>query len=174
MAPGKIGKLLARLFGQPAAPERKAQVSYMPGGDQIVWGVTGREMDEAISAARATLDVFWTWHEGRPADPDSCALKVKYPSRGGGFEYIWLIDILRTGGLVTGLVASEPERIRGLKLWQPATIDLAMVSDWTFRKDGLYYGHFTTRVLAASYPEVAARQPPEFSETPLPADVVRH
>jgi uncharacterized protein YegJ (DUF2314 family) len=170
----KLGGLWSRLLGRPSAVGPKATVSHMPGGDQIVWGVTGQDMDEAIRAAKETLSVFWNWHETRPSDPDSCALKVKFPARGGGSEHLWFIDILRTGDLVTGMVASEPERVPGLTLWQPTVIDIGQITDWTFRKDGLYYGHFTTRVLAAAHPEVAAREPATLSETPLPADLVRH
>ena len=171
---GTIGELWSRLFGEKAMAPSTAKVARTPGGDQIVWGVTGRTMDEAIQAARETLPVFWSWHETRPSDPDSCALKVKFPTQGDGTEHIWFIDILRTGDLVTGMVASEPERVPSLALWQPTAIDVDQITDWTFRKDGLYYGHFTTRVLAAAHPEVAARTGPKLSETPLPADVVRH
>ena len=170
----KIAGLLSGLLGRRGAPTDQVQVSYMPGGDQIVWSITGPDMAYAIQSARETLPVFWSWHETRPDDPDSCALKVKYPARGGGSEYLWLIDILRTGDLVTGMVASEPERVVGLTLWQPTVIDIDKIADWTFQKEGLYYGHFTTRVLAAAHPEVAARESTALSETPLPVDLVRH
>ena len=169
-----FGVLWSRFFGALSANLRGVKVSRMPGGDQIVWGPTGRDMDEAIRAARETLQVFWAWHETRPSDPDCCALKVAFAAQGGGAEHIWFIDILRTGEVVTGMVASEPERVPGLTLWQPAAIDLDHVTDWTFRKDGLYYGHFTTRILAAAHPEVAAREPARLSSTPLPVDLVRH
>lgn len=168
-----IGVLWRRLLGKRRTPHRGAKIANMPGGDRLVWGFSDRDMDQAIEAARATLPVFWAWHETRPEDPDCCALKVKFPTGGHGAEHIWFIDILRTGDLVTGMVASEPDRVPGLTLWQPAIIDVDQITDWTFRREGLHYGHFTTRVLAASRPEVAAKDRP-LSETPLPADLVRH
>lgn len=170
----KIGELVSRLIGGSVSVGQRTRVSHMPGGDQIVWGVTGRDMDTAIQTARETLPVFWNWHETRPSDPDSCALKVEFSAQGGGSEHIWFIDILRTGDLVTGMVASEPECVPGLTLWQPTVIDVDRITDWTFQQDGLYYGHFTTRVLAAAHPEVVAREPTTLSETPLPVDLVRH
>lgn len=168
-----ISALWSRLRGKKRRATQEAKIAYLPGGDSIVWGFSDRDMDEAIHMARETLPVFWAWHEARPDDPDSCALKVMFPTGGTGAEHIWFIDILRTGDLVTGIVASEPDRVPGLKPGQPAAIEVDQITDWTFRKDGVYYGHFTTRVLAASHPDVAARKR-ALSENPLPDDLVRH
>jgi uncharacterized protein YegJ (DUF2314 family) len=168
-----LGEILSLVLGRKAPAEHGARVSETPGGDQIVRGVEGREIDDAIEAARETLGVFWAWHETRLQDPDCCALKVRVPTDRGGGEHLWFIDILRTGNLVTGMVASEPVSARGLKPWQPAVIDMDQVTDWTFRIDGLYYGHFTTRVLDAAHPEVAARAS-DLSAMPLPDDLTRH
>ena len=170
----KLSDLISRLWPKsPPAVDESTYLATLPGGDHIVRGKQGPAMDEAMLLAKETLSVFWEWHETRSDDPNDCALKVGYPTMSGGVEYIWFIDILRTGNIVTGIVASEPEGIDGLTLWQPAQIDTAEIVDWTFRKDDLYYGHFTTRVLAASHPEVAARFGNK-SETPLPTNLVRH
>jgi uncharacterized protein YegJ (DUF2314 family) len=168
-----ISALWSRLRGKKRPAKQQAKIAYLPGGDRIVWGFSDRDMDGAIAAAKATLPVFWAWHESRPDDPDSCALKVRFPTEGDGAEHIWFIDILRTGDLATGIVASEPDRVPDLKPGQPAVIDVEQITDWTFRKEGLYHGHFTTRVLAASHPDVAARKR-ALSENPLPGDLVRH
>ena len=176
-----IGAMLSRLFQKPQEPEQpKPQrpphrfVSAMPGGDQVIWGLDGADMDRAIEAAKETLPIFWAWHETRSDDPNDCALKVQYDAIGAEGEHIWLIDIRRTGELVTGLVGSEPERVPSLKLWDITVIDVDRISDWTFRKDGLHYGHFTTRVMAAAYPDVLASYMPDISPTPLPSGPVLH
>jgi uncharacterized protein YegJ (DUF2314 family) len=169
----RIAALLSRLRPKVQTDRHGGRVDYMPGGDQPVRVPSTPQMAEAMQAAKETLAVFWAWHETRSEDPNDCALKVRFSNSKGGYEYIWLIDILRTADVVTGLVASEPEAVPDLKLWRPTAIDQDDIVDWTFRKDGLYYGHFTTRVLAASHPEVAARLDNR-SETPLPADLVRH
>ena len=168
----KIGALWSRLRGRKPVAAGAIQLAHCSGEDRIVRGLANADMDQAIEAARETLSVFWAWHKTRPDDPDCCALKVRYPT-GGGAEYIWFIDILRTDDLVTGMVANEPERLPELKLWQPTVIDVDAIADWAFRQDDLYYGHFTTRVLAASHSGVAAKKR-SLSETPLPADLVRH
>ena len=168
-----IGSVWSRLCGKKPAGRGGIQLAHQSGDDRLVRNLSGAEMDEAIQAARETLSVFWSWHQTRPDDRDSCGLKVRYPTDGNGAEYIWFIDILRTGDLVTGMVANEPERIAGLEFWKPAVIDVDQITDWTFRQDGLYYGHFTTRVLATSHSGVAAKQR-SLSDSPLPTDLVRH
>jgi uncharacterized protein YegJ (DUF2314 family) len=174
----KLGKLLFAVLGSQSTQRGEVRISQMPGGDQVIGGVRGRAMDQAIQAARETLPVFWAWHETRaldPGDPNDCALKVKFPNTRGGWEHIWLIDIRRTGPVVSGLVASEPEGVPDLQLWQPKIIETGNITDWGFRKADLMYGHFTTRILAAAHPEVAEREVSYgLSPTPLPSEVTLH
>ncbi len=135
----KLVDWLARLQRKPSppSPPTKTQYAPRPAGKGVVWDFPEAEMNEAIRAAKETLPVFWAWHETRSDDPDDCALKVEFPTGARGSEHVWFIDILRTGPVVTGLVASDVVDVhkRGGSMVQ--------FLETTARNDGFSVAHFT-------------------------------
>jgi uncharacterized protein YegJ (DUF2314 family) len=130
-------------------------------------------MTTAMAQARETLPVFWEWLDQHQETLEHRAIKFAFETPRGGVEYIWLSDVRRTEFVVTGIVSNTPEDVPDLKEGDIyPLLDFAKIADWTFRQGELYYGHFTTRVLAQSNPAMAAGMK-DISETPLP-DQVRH
>ena len=150
-----LGSIVQGLFGGSA--EHGDLVSATPSA----------QMADAMREARETLPVFWAWLDAHQDSDEQRACKVGFPTRHKSVEYIWLVDIRRSADIVTGIVSNQPEDVPQLKEGEIVPIDPKTVADWTFRKDGLHYGHFTTRVLARSNPSMAAGMK-TVSPTPLP------
>lgn len=158
-----FGSNIRRLFGGFARRDSNGQ---------LVSATPSAQMADAMREARETLPVFFAWLDAHQDSDEQRAFKVGFPTRHKSVEYIWLVDIRRTADLVTGVVSDQPDDVPQLKEGDIVPIDVATVADWTFRRDGLHYGHFTTRVLARSNPSMAAGMK-TVSPTPLPDQVLR-
>ena len=130
-----------------------------------------KEFGEAVSAARASLPVFWGRLAENPvASPDDFQLKVVFKSPQGGFEELWLSDIRRAGSRITGRLNYEPESLPSMHRSQIVPIVEGDIIDWTFKEGRKRYGHFTTRVEAKAHPDESAKSLALLSDNPLPAD----
>jgi uncharacterized protein YegJ (DUF2314 family) len=130
-----------------------------------------KEFGEAVSAARASLPVFWgRLGENPGASPDDFQLKVVFKSPQGGFEELWLSDVKHEGARITGRLSYEPESLPSMHRSQIVPITEGDIIDWTFKEGRKRYGHFTTRVEAKAHPEEAAKSLALLSDNPLPAD----
>lgn len=141
-----------------------------PRSDRTVGTNDVQSMNEAIAQAIDSLPVFWEWLDQHQETNEPRALKVRFDTVHGPPEFIWLSDIRRTGPFATGIVSNRPEAVAGLQEGEIVPVDPDRIVDWTFRQNGLDYGHFTTRVLAIANP-VLARRLKDVSETPLPDQV---
>jgi uncharacterized protein YegJ (DUF2314 family) len=151
----KLTGLLTRLFkAPPSAPEAPAML-------------------EAMRQARETLPVFWEWLDANQETAANRALKVGFDTRRGATEYMWLTDVRRTEFFVSGLVSDRPWDVPDLKEGDIYPINIDKIADWTFQQDGLFYGHFTTRILAAFDPSMALGAM-SISDSPLPSGSVLH
>ena len=142
-------------------------------GEDLKFDAETPAMLEAMRQARESLPVFWEWLEANQETGANRAFKMGFGTRRGATEYIWLSDIRRTEFFVSGIVSNQPRDISDLKEGEIYPINVDKVADWTFEQDGLFYGHFTTRVLAASDPSMAAVMR-TVSDSPLPSASVRH
>ncbi len=126
------------------------------------------EMNAAIAEARKTLPVFWRVYEGKAPDIDTYMLKIKLPMPDGTPEHIWLDLLTHNGDAVTGTLFNKPVNLPTRKQGDVVTVPVADISDWTYRKGGMQYGHFTTRVIVKRMPTaVAEEQAAVLSQTPL-------
>ena len=116
--------------------------------DRAVWlSKDDRSLDAASTTAKDTLPVFWAKFDARPADVRESLVKVGYPTRHGGIEYLWMDVASHSGSTVQGRLANEPEDVAGVHAGQDVSVETSKIVDWSYRKGGLYYGQFTTRVL---------------------------
>ena len=150
----KVAALLSRLFKASPSTEPPAML-------------------EAIRQARESLPVFWEWLDANQETAANRALKVAFDTRRGSVEYMWLTDIRRTAFFVSGLVSDRPWDVPDLKEGDICPINVDKIADWTFQQDGLFYGHFTTRILAAFDPSMALGAM-SISGSPLPSGSVLH
>jgi len=129
---------------------------------------TDATMNAAIAEARAALPRFWALYEGDPVVNATAGLKVGFPVKGGGHEHMWLNTIKREGAVITGVLGNDPAFIPSMKLGDVVTIDPALISDWSYERNGRLYGSYTTRVLVGQMSaEEAAPYRKMLSDKPL-------
>ena len=156
---GFLLALAPAALAQPAAPPPTAEAAAQD-----------KAFNDAVGAARASLPVFWARLADGSDDPDEFSLKVVFPSPGGGVEELWLWNIKRDGGRITGRLNVEPQALPNMHRGQMVPINEANIIDWTFKEGRKRYGHFTSRVLAKDHPEDSAKLMATLSDNPLPAD----
>jgi len=106
-------------------------------------------MDAAIAEAQRTLPEFLAVLADPPAGASD--FTIKFPL--GGWEHIWVSDLVLAGDRVTGTLANTPEQ-PDHRLGERVSVPLAEISDWGWRApDGVMMGHRTTRVLFAELPD---------------------
>jgi uncharacterized protein YegJ (DUF2314 family) len=149
------------------APAALAQEGAAP---QIDSAALEKAWNEAVTAARASLPVFWERMAENPGVPDDYSLKVVFRNPQGGIEDIWLSDIKRQDGHIFGRLNYDPDTLPNMHRMQIVPISEADIIDWTFKEGRKRYGHFTTRVQAKAHPEDAAKTMALLSDNPLPAD----
>ncbi len=135
-------------------------------GDEIVeFRAEDAAMNAAIAEAKASLPVFLArLDSGALQSGDS--LKVGFHTDQGR-EHIWVDHIARKGDELTGTLANEPNWMPGLHQGSPVTFDPALVTDWSYEKDGKLWGNYTTRVMLPSLaPEEAEAVKANLSDTP--------
>ncbi|NBB16059.1 DUF2314 domain-containing protein [Caulobacter sp. SLTY] len=105
-----------------------------------------RAMNAAIGEARRTLPDFWRRFESDQQVHDSALLKVRFPVKNGGSEYMWVRDISRPGGKITGILDNVPTLDVGVREGDRVTVDPADITDWVYDRGGRRWGGFTIRV----------------------------
>ncbi|MDP2764161.1 MAG: DUF2314 domain-containing protein [Brevundimonas sp.] len=122
-------------------------------------------MNAAVAQARATLPIFLARLDAGDILPTD-SLKVGFPVD-GSHEHIWVNQIARKGDDLTGVLNNEPNYLAGHHLGSAVTFPAALVSDWSYEKDGKRWGNYTTRVMLPYLsPEQAASVRATLSATP--------
>lgn len=145
-----------------------------PSDTVVMYEPDDREMNAAIDAAKATLPSFWRLFATDDVVAETGGLKVAFPVRGGGNEYMWLSNITRDGKTIRGVLDNIPEMdIEPVAKGDTLTIDPARIVDWYYVRNGRMYGSYTTRVMlkhlspreAADYRSVLSDRPVEGPDT---------
>ena len=116
----------------------RRDIAYLPEGHP--------EMAAAIARARAMLPEFRRLLAApKPAMRDF-AIKAKFPVQ-GGTEHCWVDHLEPRGTDFVGKLANQPDGIHGVRLGSTVEVSEEMITDWAYSEDGVYFGHFTTKVL---------------------------
>lgn len=116
------------------------------------------EMREATAKARDTLAVFWQKFESPGPNEDGFALKVAFPTGGTSNEHIWVGDLKREPGSITGIILNVPSHPKVPRQGQRVSIDETRISDWMYRRAGKIVGNYTMLpLLKRMPPQDAAR-----------------
>ena len=126
--------LLARLLGF-----RRRDMVYLPEGHP--------EMAKAVAEARATLPEFRHLLASPQPGVANFGIKARFPVPGGGSEHCWVGDLEPRGAGFFGKLTNHPQSLHGLKLGSAVDVTEDMITDWAYSKDGVYHGHYTTKVL---------------------------
>jgi uncharacterized protein YegJ (DUF2314 family) len=126
------------------------------------------EMNAAVAEARRTLPVFRRLFDEHPVDIDLFLIKAGFKTAHGGSEHVWLYDLAWKDGSVSGVLANEPEDVPNMHAGDRVTASEDMISDWAYRKQGKFYGQYTTRVMIKTEsPADAAEESQTLWPTPL-------
>jgi uncharacterized protein YegJ (DUF2314 family) len=115
------------------------------------------EMQAAIEHAQATLDDFLKLNANAPAGASQFRLKVKVKDS-RITEHMWVTPFKQTSTGFVGILADEPEYVKGVTNGQRLTFARADVSDWGYVQDGKQKGSFTVCVLFKNMPADQVKQ----------------
>ena len=142
-----------------------------PGDDIVQFVQQNTEMNAAIAQAKASLPVFLARLDANQIQPTD-SLKVGFPA-GEGHEHIWVNQIAREGDQLTGVLANEPNAMPGQHRGSVVVFPIALVSDWSYEKDGKRWGNYTTRVMLPYIaPEEADAVRESLSDTPTESNAL--
>lgn len=137
------------LLGTPIpATSKDNNITNVPSSDQL--------MNRMIARARTTLPFFWKSMEASTDSDSKFVLKMRFPTRSGGGEHIWLANIKRNGGTITGNISGRPRDVANLVGGQKVTIISKDITDWGFVRRGKLEGYYTLRALLPRLPKQQA------------------
>jgi len=126
---------------------RKLVDLFSPEPPLVVFRPDDEEHVAAKAEARAALPSFWRAYEEHGEFGDFL-IKVGLPAANEGLEHVWLGRIRREPTGLWGILENQPvHTIRRMKPGDQVEFSEDQVSDWAYRKGGLWFGHFTTRVM---------------------------
>ena len=104
------------------------------------------DMAKAIAEARAALPDFRKLLASPQPGMANFGVKARFPVQGGS-EHCWVGDLETRGTGFLGKLTNHPQHLRGLVLGSMVDVTDDMITDWAYSKDGVYHGHYTTKVL---------------------------
>jgi uncharacterized protein YegJ (DUF2314 family) len=116
------------------------------------------EMAAAVASARATLPEFRRLLAAPAPGMAAFGIKAKFPSTDGGDEHCWVGDLTPSGDGFVGKLSVEPQKVEGFRLGSTVEVHESMITDWAYSLNGVYQGHFTTKVLLPYLPAKLRRR----------------
>lgn len=114
------------------------QVTYVAGDDA--------RMNAAIQKAKATVGTFISALKAPKPGQTGFSVKKAF-SDGTNTEYIWLAPVTFDGKSFHGTVNNEPEKVKGVKFGEKASVASADISDWMYIENRKLVGGETLRAL---------------------------
>lgn len=108
-------------------------------------------MVQATERARSTLPSFWEALASPKPDESRFALKVAF-DEDDKIEQIWITQVERHAGRVTGRINNKPAVIKTLELEQRVEASEDDISDWLFMRNGKIVGNETLKALFSRLP----------------------
>ena len=137
--------------------------------DRAVWMAKDEpRMIAAMTSAKHALPIFWATFDAHDPKITEALVKVGYPTRHGGVEYLW-VDVESHGASVLrGRMLNEPEDVTGVHRGDAVSVEISKIGDWAYRKNGKYYGQFTTPLMLENVDAKTRReQSQDLARTPL-------
>jgi uncharacterized protein YegJ (DUF2314 family) len=125
--------LFARLLGL-----RRPPIAYLPDDHP--------EMSAAIAKARATLPEFRRLLAAPEPGMSDFGIKARFKTPDGG-EHCWIGELQASGSGFVGKLTVHPQHVAGLQLGSRVEVTEDMITDWSYSQNGVFRGHYTTKVL---------------------------
>jgi len=97
------------------------------------------EMAAAIAKAQATLPQFWQAFDQRAHGESNFVLVVRITDK-GRIEHFHTTDFERRDGKTMVAVRHAPKIVASVKLGDQIEIPTADITDWSYMRDGKYFG----------------------------------
>ena len=147
------------------------ELAAQSGDPTVSFDDNDQAMNSAMSEAVRTFPVFLgNATDANGASVPSAFVKVSFDVA-DGTEIIWVGPFVEQGGgQFVGALANRPNYMPGLNAGDTVEFTTDMVRDWAIQlPDGLLWGHYTTRQIAATLStDQAAQIMAALSETPVP------
>jgi uncharacterized protein YegJ (DUF2314 family) len=137
--------LLLRLFGV-----RRRGIVMLPDDHP--------EMAAAIQQARETLPEFRRLLASPEPGMAHFGVKARFRVEGGGHEHCWVNDLEPRDFGVSGKLGNQPNSLPNLQLGSSVNVRDDQITDWSYERNGVYQGHFTTKVLLPHLPRKLRHQ----------------
>jgi uncharacterized protein YegJ (DUF2314 family) len=105
-----------------------------------------QEMNEAIAAARNTLEQFKVALESNSYDTSKFFLKVRFKTVTGA-EHIWSTSITYHDGNYFGIIDNLPNLATQKKLGEKYKIEMKDITDWMYVDKGVLQGGYTIKLI---------------------------
>lgn len=116
------------------------------------------EMAAAIKQARETLPEFQRLLAAPEPGMANFGVKARFRVEGGGHEHCWVNDLEPRDFGVAGKLGNEPNSLPNLQLGSAVNVREDQITDWSYERNGVYQGNFTTKVLLPHLPRKLRRQ----------------
>jgi uncharacterized protein YegJ (DUF2314 family) len=103
------------------------------------------EMNAAIAKAKATVNDFVQAFHAQKSGTQKFCVKKPYPTPDGSEEHMWIDVTDEKAGVLKGVVASEAEDTREVKMGQEVTLNISEISDWSYMEGKKLIGGYTIR-----------------------------
>jgi uncharacterized protein YegJ (DUF2314 family) len=104
------------------------------------------EMASAIRHAKESLPEFRRLLAYPEAGMKYFAVKVRFPTE-QGHEHCWVNELELRESRLIGKLGNHPNSLPDMHLGSSVNVADDAITDWSYSKNGVYQGHFTTKVL---------------------------
>jgi uncharacterized protein YegJ (DUF2314 family) len=131
--------LVACRTSQQFTPTASERIDFVESEDQ--------EINDAIQQAQDTLPIFIAAFKNPSPTQTYFAIKVRFPIESDtGAEHMWLTELSLTDDGFEGILVSEPEFIKSVRLGDHLAIKTNDITDWMIIDNGKLLGGFTIYV----------------------------
>jgi uncharacterized protein YegJ (DUF2314 family) len=105
-----------------------------------------KEMNEAVLAAKETIDQFQKALLSNQYDNNTFALKVRFPTEIGA-EHIWATGISLKDGEYYGTIDNLPTFTTKVSIGEEILLESENITDWMYGDNGVLRGGYTLKLI---------------------------
>jgi len=165
--------LAATLFAAAPALSQDDVNSRSKDDPVVYFAPDDKAMNAAMAEAKTTLSHFWLLLGSDEIVAETGSVKIAFPVKGGGKEYMWVGELRRDKGVIRGVLNNTPEMDVGVREGDAVVVKPEDVVDWIYVRNGKMYGGYTIRVMLKDLPPARAQEMDELlSDRPLEGDQI--
>ncbi len=138
--------MIETISAASALVQKRSDITMVPNSDPA--------MARAKKQAHEGVEVFLKHAAQPPKGTNSYVVKLKFEDK-NGLEFMWLAPFrkrLKAPGY-EGILVNRPGSVKMVKQGALVGFSKKDIVDWGYKKNGLWYGHFTTCAMFAHMPK---------------------